>query len=1200
MASAQIEELLARFEATTDPSARAALLVSVGRLLEDDLGDEAQAYDAYEEAFAIDPTNDDALTALEAHARARGTLAEVAAGAAKRLTEERDPARTLRIGEALVRWYTQDLGLPEHARQLVEGIKKLDATHWLVHMVQAAVYGEHGDHKRELESLDRAVLSARRADDRLRIHLMMAARYAGERARDAAQAKKHFLAAHKLAPRRMEPLRGLEALAVDASDPSALADALERQAQADVSAKERAAILVRLAGIHEEQFRKPERAAQTLEQAYDADPSDLAIIEALERCYRSARMWSELATALERAVGLTHDPRERAARLRALGEVHESRLGDLGAAIRSWERVEQVAPDDEAVQSELARLTEKTGDVRRAARHRMRLAELAREPALRARQYVVAGQLLLPVDAAGARQAFELAKEADPSNPTAWNALAWDARGSGDLVRAARYVQERAAASDAPRSRANLFVELAELRAKLGEHDAVESAYAAAFASDPTNEAAALALVPVYVASERWADAEPLLDVALAAAERDRDAAREFELHRAGVGIARGVGAPDRALAHAIAAFELRRDSVPAAEDLVSVARDMMADPAVHSATESLLAAAAHVDELWMDSRVALADVLSVCGQLEVAAGIYDGVLSVNPDHPGALAGRAQSHAASREVVHALHLERRLAHTATDEEERYQRLVKCAQGFMDSAKDPEMAAQVYEDARGLRPAELPTLHKLLALYQSLERWPKVLEITGAIAEADGGLARKVKAWLVMGQIAREKIGDRDRAKELYARVIEHDPEPLLAFERISKDLTADKDWPALVAMYRRLIDRVAGTADKKLLHALHHQLGLLYRDRLKDLDAAIGVFRGATQLRPDVEEDQVILRELLAATGRAEGAVAVTLERVRRDPLDPQPYAPLLDMLLADVRAPGAVELACRVASAMRAFGVPHKDLAGIRASRPPRGLEEAYASLGQEGVPLLLYRELDPTITRIFELVAPALVDVLVGRLSIRDKLSHPGPALKGQAWLERAFEKAAATLGLPAPKLHARRAPGPAISVAATKTPAVLVDASQLAGLGKEVLAFMIGKRTLELASPLFVRALCPSVTEQKALLHAAIRVGRGAPEASDLPLRSALSRDALRELGAHVGAAVDSGARLDVTRWARLADLSSSNAGLLAAGDLDAARAAFALEAQLPGDLSPRERLRELARHWLSDEHTELRRRIGTLHT
>ena len=45
----------------------------------------------------------------------------------------------------------------------------------------SAMSREHGDLKRELDELDLAVLSAKRADDRARIHLLMASRFLEER-----------------------------------------------------------------------------------------------------------------------------------------------------------------------------------------------------------------------------------------------------------------------------------------------------------------------------------------------------------------------------------------------------------------------------------------------------------------------------------------------------------------------------------------------------------------------------------------------------------------------------------------------------------------------------------------------------------------------------------------------------------------------------------------------------------------------------------------------------------------------------------------------------------------------------------------------------------------------------------------------------------------------------------------------------------
>jgi hypothetical protein len=70
----------------------------------------------------------------------------------------------------------------------------------------------------------------------------------------------------------------------------------------------------------------------------------------------------------------------------------------------------------------------------------------------------------------------------------------------------------------------------------------------------------------------------------------------------------------------------------------------------------------------------------------------------------------------------------------------------------------------------------------------------------------------------------------------------------------------------------------------------------------------------------------------------------------------------------------------------------------------------------------------------------------------------------------------------------------------------------------------------------------------------------------------------------------------AKLDVLRWSQLAGVSAARAGLLLSGDLEAARAGLALEPQAPGDLSPRDKMKELVAWYLGDSAANLRRRIG----
>jgi hypothetical protein len=66
--------------------------------------------------------------------------------------------------------------------------------------------------------------------------------------------------------------------------------------------------------------------------------------------------------------------------------------------------------------------------------------------------------------------------------------------------------------------------------------------------------------------------------------------------------------------------------------------------------------------------------------------------------------------------------------------------------------------------------------------------------------------------------------------------------------------------------------------------------------------------------------------------------------------------------------------------------------------------------------------------------------------------------------------------------------------------------------------------------------------------------------------------------------------------VQRWSQLADLSTTRAGFLVAGDIELARAALAHERQLPGDLSVREQMKDLCVFALGDAVAAMRRAMG----
>jgi tetratricopeptide (TPR) repeat protein len=1191
-ATARVETLLTASEKTSDPTERADLLIDMALVLRDELRDKTQALDALVAAWRADPTHPELLDHLEPLARSQNRWHEIMETTRQLIGGERVATRSMAYSEAMVCWLTREVPHPDLAQQYLERVRKIDSTHWLLHLFQAAKYEEHGDGRRELEALDRAVLSAKRASDRVRIHLLMAQRYLAERTANPTEAKRHFRKAHELAPSSMEALRGLEQIHLAEGDVAALGAVLEKQVEAVENGEERAATLLRVAELYEKEFVKPEVAAAKFEQAFALDPSKDEALAGLERCYAATRNWQDFVRVIEGAVVLVDDVDVRAERLIRLAEIYESRLCDFAGAVRAFEQLATILPDDETLIGELARLSEKIDDWKSAVRHRVKLAELSRDPSTKARMHVTAGQLLVPHDPVAARAHFEMAIDFDPTNASAYTALLSDARVKGDLARVANYLERRVKAATGPRQQAQIYAELGDVLRALGDEYNALAAWEAARSADPNHEGASRALLDAYVATKRWDDAAPLCNLVLHAAERDQDWERLYITRCQAFAVAWELGRRERALDLILGAYSLHPEEAYARESLVAAAWSLRDDPQVLQAADSLGEIAHTREGLPRETLVQLAQVLARVGDQARAMAVFDDVLAIDPNDATALEGLAGLRAARGESIAAWMLKRQLAEGTEDHAARFALLVETADGLSREANRPDLAAEVYEQARAMRPKDHVVLHKLLAQYQTLEEWPRVFDVLRAIVNSDDDNARRAKVLTTMASIAQAKLADPMSAVNLYDEALELDPTRLECFERIVKILTAAKDSQALALMYKRMIARATARNETQLEHALHMQLGLIYRDRLHDRDRALGAFRQAAMLRPDDEQAQKILRELLTTSGRPDDAVAITLARVLDDPLEPGPYPALFDLLMQL----GRYDRAWCVASVMAHVGATHAPAASLLAGTPPIPVENLPGTLGQDGWQRLLHRELDPTLTTMFGVMAEAALQTRLAALGLRERLSHPGPPLKQPPFLMQDVARASHVLGVAAPRLFVAKAP-PAISVAVTRPPSLLVHPDSLPGFPRNLLAFWIGKRLAELTPPLLARGLFRSVTELKELVASAARIVDGKRmERSDAALRAHITRPHFDLLAGAVGAVLAGGAALDVKRWSQLADLSTSRIGLVLTGDVESARLALMQEAQSPGDLSPREQMRELALFFLSDEYSQIRANLG----
>jgi hypothetical protein len=325
--------------------------------------------------------------------------------------------------------------------------------------------------------------------------------------------------------------------------------------------------------------------------------------------------------------------------------------------------------------------------------------------------------------------------------------------------------------------------------------------------------------------------------------------------------------------------------------------------------------------------------------------------------------------------------------------------------------------------------------------------------------------------------------------------------------------------------------------------------------------------------------------------------VEVAIEQVRRDPLNAAGYPPLFQLL---VRA-GAVDRAWCVASVMNHLGTLGEAEAQLYRTYGAAPLGNMRGTLGPEAWPVLMHADLDPALTEVFEILAPAVSELRLAVMNWRERLAYPGSALPRSGptgWIAGAVGTASAVLGIGAPKLFLRAGAGPALSVAATRPASLAVSPEQLDAIPASMQPFVLGKRVFELAPPLLARGLCPSVSELASLLASAGRLvaPRAAVSiAADEVLRGGLKKPDLDRLADAMSRAQAKTIE-DVQKWSQLADLSTSRAGLLLTSDLELARGALTREGQLPGDLSVREQMKNLVVFAVSDAYAALRQAVG----
>ncbi len=446
---------------------RTELWVRLAEWRRDKLSDAVKAEDSFAKALAIDPESVEVLRALEDLRRAPGRERELVHTLRTRARLETD----LETKRALLREAKTLAEGPVGDRELAEAmlrdlIAEDEGDVWALEEL-AKLRGAAGDDAEVVTLLlRRAELVSDGADALSLRH--QAARVLVDKLKDAARAMALYEEIIDAEPSDAAGATALRTLYAEAGRYKELAKLLTRLIDVAASAEERSRLRVELGRIQNDRFKAPDDAVETLRAILDEEPAHAEAVLTLSQLYEQTGRDSELAELLKAQLDGARDRGDEAAELGLLvrlGEVEESRLGDVGAALATYEQVLERDGSHRAALEAVARIGEKRAEWERASSALTKLVDLSSDVDGVAWALKLAEAREKLGDADGAETALQRGLKLDPANAglratlrarwekaEKWVDLAELLVGDADLIAAANPGVKVAAPEPTPRT----------------------------------------------------------------------------------------------------------------------------------------------------------------------------------------------------------------------------------------------------------------------------------------------------------------------------------------------------------------------------------------------------------------------------------------------------------------------------------------------------------------------------------------------------------------------------------------------------------------------------------------------------------------------------------------------------------------------------------------------------------------------------
>ncbi|MDI7266447.1 MAG: hypothetical protein QME96_00435 [Myxococcota bacterium] len=901
------------------------------RVLDESLGRPEEALGEWERVLADDPTNPDALAAIERIYTQMGRYQELLDILEKRRAVAASAEEENGILVRIARVWEEALDNRDRAIDVYREVLDARGDDQEILRVLERLYEAAGRWRDLLGIVERQRDLLDPGSEGYRDRVFRIGRVSQENLADAGRAVECYRsileddpshqgavdALERILPEpahRAEAARILDSIYARREDWENLIRAAEALAGTAESVEDRVGHLVRIAEIQARRLARPEQALATYERAFRAAPQDERLLAEIDQLVAALDAWASLARLVAEVVEGVEDRDVRLRLWLKVASIRETYLGDSAAAVEAYVQALHAEPASVEALDALERLyeaAEKHDELLDVYRRKASLEQdTVRKEHYCAQMAFIYDEILGKPDDAIACHRDILAL--DPANLKALRALEglygrlerWN-----DLADVYQQLLDQAAGAD---ESVRLQLALAEVRcAHMGEVDAAIDLYRDILVKDPRRSEAVVAierilvsrehewsvariLEPVYRELGEWSKMVGVLDVLVRHADGARD--RVELLQQIGQIEELQGDSPERSLVAYVRAF--REDP---ADDAVMghverLARIVGAPERLVEAIEGLVDRVEDRDlAVGLHVRAAEAAEREV-GDVERAVRHYRAILGKDPANVDALGSLERIYAGAERYEDLAQVFLRKAEILRDPAEVREQFLQAGRIYEEILDRRDSAIGVYRMLLDRDGEDVTAVDKLIELYIRKQAWEDLLPMYDRKSDLIQDVDERKRILLEMGAVFRHEVGNRAKAIDTYKRIIEMDPSDLQAIAQLDELYEETGSWHDLL----HIIEREADLAtDPNEMQAFRFRIGRIWEQKLADVPRAIECYRGVLDADPG-HQPGIEALERLMTSGREALAAAAVLAPIHEGACEWRKLAATLEVQVAN------------------------------------------------------------------------------------------------------------------------------------------------------------------------------------------------------------------------------------------------------------------------------------------------------------